>query len=105
MRLIRAVLVKWDRRDCNEHDVARVTDALWAHSVEQDALEHVRARPGHGRIDLVMFFRESGHRNPIQSAVNLLDRVHRESPYLNSVFEKPSDCVELRRSAGPTTTS
>ncbi|GGZ84503.1 hypothetical protein GCM10010371_50350 [Streptomyces subrutilus] len=39
----------------HESDAARVVDALWAHALPGDGLQHASARPEHDRIDLLLY--------------------------------------------------
>ena len=96
MHLIRAVLTRRDFGECGERDVAGLTDAVWAHAAGHEGLEHIRGRLSRGGVDLVLFFRESCDRSPEQRAADLIDRVYRDSPFVNSVFQQPGTCRELR---------
>ena len=87
MHLVRAILVRKDPSACDEHDVARLIDALWAHCTDQDALEHVHGRSSRAGVDLVLFFRESPGTNPQRAAAELIDRVYRGSASARTLFE------------------
>lgn len=67
----------------------RRLDALWAHASTHDGLEHIRARAGPGRIDLVLFFRESPGDIAAECASALLERTYQGSPAVSATYTQP----------------
>jgi len=97
---VRCVRVILDRRipgRCDERDVVRVIDTVWAHAVQNDGLEHVSGRSADGRIEILLFLREDTARTSERQAAGLIHRVYRNSVVIQTSFEFPSGCDDLHR--------
>ncbi|MCC9309370.1 hypothetical protein LN042_20175 [Kitasatospora sp. RB6PN24] len=71
---------------------AEVVDALWAHAVPGDGLQHVSARPAPGRVDLLVYLLtldSPGAPSALQRAHALIARSHQISPWLNRRYLSP----------------
>ncbi|AUY48328.1 hypothetical protein [Streptomyces sp. CB01881] len=71
---------------------AEVMDALWAHSVPSDGLQHISARPEPGRVDLLLYLLtldSPGTPNAVERARTLITRSHQSSPWLNLNYLPP----------------
>jgi hypothetical protein len=79
-------------------------DAVWAHAVPTDALEHVRARAGPSRIDLMLFFRtapRNARADTLDRAAALVVRCHQSSPVLRHRYLPPPPGAPNERADGP----
>ena len=75
-------------------EVAEAVDALWAHTVPGDGLEHASALPTPERLDLLLYLltpdpAHSRVPDPVQRAASLLARCYRSSPALNHRYLPP----------------
>jgi hypothetical protein len=52
-----------------------VADLIWVHTVPADGLEHVRARVGAGRVDIIFFLRFDTQEGAESSAREICRRV------------------------------
>ncbi|MBD0695843.1 hypothetical protein [Streptomyces sp. CBMA123] len=71
---------------------AEVVDALWAHCLPGDGLQHVSARAEPGRVDLLIYLLtpdSPGVPSALQRAHTLIARSHRTSPRLNRRYLSP----------------
>ncbi|WP_031068507.1 hypothetical protein [Streptomyces sp. NRRL WC-3742] len=71
---------------------AEIVDALWAHALPGDGLEHVNARPEPDRVDLLLYLRTPDSPDApaaLQRAHDLIVRSHRTSPRLNRHYLPP----------------
>ncbi|MGW1013981.1 hypothetical protein ACWD4X_28555 [Streptomyces termitum] len=92
------VYVSLNRRT-SEHtgptdEVAEVLDALWAHAMPEDGLEHASGRSEGNRVDLLMYLltldpAAPGFRSVTHRAGSLLHRCHEASPLLRSRYLPP----------------
>jgi hypothetical protein len=57
-------------------EAAALLDALWAHALEDDGMEHIRIRAGPERIDIIMFMNSASERIAEQCAFHFLGRAH-----------------------------
>jgi hypothetical protein len=89
VHLVRAALTRRDRAGVDPAQAARVVDVLWAHAGAEDRLEHIRGRPGEGRVDLVLFFRTVDGADPARSAAELIARAYRSSAFVRSLYAEP----------------
>lgn len=87
MHLVWAVLPHCGPRPCEESDVARLVDALWAHSIEADGLEHIRGHRTDDCVEMILFLQESAERDPELCALHLLTRAYRNSAALRATFD------------------
>lgn len=94
MHLVRALLPHRGPGLCEDSDVAGLIDALWAHSIEADGLEHIRGRGADDCVELIIFLRESAGREPELCALDLVTRAHRSSAALRATFD-PHPCAQL----------
>lgn len=81
---------------------ADVVDALWAHALPDDGLQHVSARREPGRVDLLLFLLTTdpfGGPGPLHRAHGLIARSHRLSPLLHRRYLPPE---LLTSAAAPT---
>lgn len=97
MQLIRVVFAFKPPRNHDEHDVVRIADALWAHARQEDDLEHVSGRAGHGAVEIVLFLRESVSRAPDERAAKLINRAYQNSHFMRAAFDVPRGCESLNR--------
>ena len=87
MHLVRAVLPHCGPGLCEERDVARLIDALWAHAINADGLEHIRGRCGDDCAEMILFLRESAELDPELCAFNLITRAYHSSAAIRATFD------------------
>ena len=92
------VYTSLDRRPAVDPDpvgeVAEAVDALWAHAVPGDGLEHASVLPTPERLDLLLFLLTPdpalpGVPDSVQRAASLLARCYRGSPVLTHRYLPP----------------
>ncbi|MFE5586159.1 hypothetical protein [Kitasatospora sp. NPDC056531] len=93
MEIIYASLIPRQSDDgVQSNHEAAVVDALWAHSVPGDGLQHLSARPEPGRVDLLFYLLtldSPDAPSALQRVHTLIARSHRTSPWLNRRYLSP----------------
>ncbi|WP_377267765.1 hypothetical protein [Peterkaempfera sp. SMS 1(5)a] len=89
MHLVHASLVRRRPERPDPREAARVLDALWAHAIDHDRLEHARAHVHPDRTDLLLFLRQVPDEEPWHLAADLLTRCHRRAPHLAATYLPP----------------
>jgi hypothetical protein len=86
--LVRAMVSHRGPGLCEESDVARLIDALWAHSVDSDGLEHIRGRSRDDSVEMILFLREFAGSDPELRAVSLITRAFHHSAAMRAAFDQ-----------------
>ncbi|MFJ9697181.1 hypothetical protein [Kitasatospora sp. NPDC101183] len=92
MEIVYASLRRRPGGTAGANEAAEVVDALWAHALPGDGLQHASTLPADDRIDLLVYLlsRDPSDRpDAVGRAHDLIARSHRTSPLLRRCYLPP----------------
>lgn len=89
MHVVQLKLSRKSAATVSSSDADELLDALWAHSTEDDALEHVRLRADSEGIELVLFLREGPCGEPLPRSTVIVRRALHASERLSAKYAEP----------------
>ena len=93
MDVVYASLQRKESGPVPAQEASEVVGILWAHARPGDALQHITARSGPDRIDLLFYLLSrrpaDGPSDAVDTAYTLIARGHRASPLLARRYHPP----------------
>ena len=94
MYAVHAALIRRNSAVPIPNEAAGLLDVLWAHTRIEDGIEHMHARAGPERIDVLFFVSAPSEPHAQESALNLLSRTHGQSRSVSEAYSIPESFDE-----------